>query len=186
MGVMYFKRYRMEIDLTLRRVARRELPEGYRFVSWRVNRMMDHAETKFQSFRSELDANVFPCLGNREGCFQLMEEIIRKPSFLPNATWLIRYDAPVSNKWEYCGTVQGIRDKGGFGAIQNLGITPEHRNRHLGTCLLQQALEGFRQSEIDYAMLEVTARNSGAIRLYQRMGFTNVRTVYKMAEVNYV
>jgi len=35
------------------------------------------------------------------------------------------------------------------------------------------------------AFLEVTAENVGAIRLYQRLGFRNVRTVYKAVEVAY-
>ena len=32
-----------------------------------------HAEVKYKSFREELDSNVFPCLGDREGCRRLME-----------------------------------------------------------------------------------------------------------------
>ena len=44
---------------------------------------------KFSSFCYEIDANVFPCLGNREGCYRLMREIARRDGFLPNATWLL-------------------------------------------------------------------------------------------------
>ena len=32
-------------------------------------------------------------------------------------------------------------------------------------------------------MLEVTAQNYGAIRLYQRMGFSKLRTVYKAVDL---
>jgi ribosomal protein S18 acetylase RimI-like enzyme len=48
---------------------------------------------------------------------------------------------------------------------------------------LLQALDGFRRAGLRKAYLEVTARNTGAIRLYERYGFRKVRTVYKTAEL---
>ena len=150
------------------------------------------AAAKYASFRSEMDTNVFPCLGDLEGCRRLMREIVRKPGFLPGTTWLLSWavDAPgtrgtrsrVAGRLEYCGTVQGIRDAGGLGSIQNLGIAPEHRNAGLGTGLLFHALQGFRQAGIARVHLEVTAQNDGAIRLYRRLGFVTVKTVYKAVE----
>ena len=185
MGVMYFKRFRMERDLTGPPVPHCTLPPGYSLVPWSPDLVTDHAETKYASFRMEIDANVFPCLGTREGCLNLMGEICRKECFLPEATWLVRYDVSQSGKWEYCGTIQAVRNKRQTAAIQNLGITPEHRNRCLGTCLLHQSLLGIQQSGIRTATLEVTARNRGAIRLYRRVGFRTVRTVYKSVEASY-
>ncbi len=139
------------------------------------------AEAKYASFRSEMDANVFPCLGDFDGCRRLMREIVRKPGFLPETTWLLTWGVD-SRRPEYCGTVQGIRDAGGLGSIQNLGIAPEHRNAGLGTSLLFHSLRGFRQAGVARVYLEVTAHNDGAIRLYRRLGFTMVKTVYKAVE----
>jgi hypothetical protein len=102
-----------------------------------------------------------------------MNEIRRKPGFLPCATWLL------AGPFGYCGTVQGVRDAGSLGAIQNLGIVPRHRNRGLGSLLLRQALDGFRRAGLRRALLEVTAQNDGAIRLYRRLGFSRRKTVYK-------
>ena len=184
MGLTYFKRFRMEIDLTGRLCVPPPLPEGYRLLSWEDSLLEVHAETKYHSFRSEIDANVFPCLGDWAGCHRLMHEIRGKQGFLPDATWLVGHAAD-DGSVEYCGTIQGIRDYAGLGAIQNLGVTPEHRGRQLGTCLLLQALDGFRRSGVRRAFLEVTAQNEGAIRLYQRIGFSKARTVYKAVEVAY-
>ena len=143
------------------------------------------ARAKFRSFRNELDANVFPCLSEFEGCRRLMSEIVRKPGFLPDATWLVVYSPGNGHRPEYCGTVQGVRDKYGLGAIQNLGIAPEHRNAGLGTCLLTYALSGFHRSGVRRVYLEVTAQNQAAIRLYRRVGFATIRTVYKAVEAEY-
>ena len=48
---------------------------------------------------------------------------------------------------------------------------------------MYQALTGFRQRGLRRATLEVTAQNVGAIRLYQRLGFRKIKTVYKAAEL---
>jgi len=183
MSLTYFKRYCMEIDLNGRMYSEPELPSGYTLIPWSPNLLEEHADTKFRSFRTEIDSNVFPCLGDQQGCLNLMSEIARKKSFLPGATWLAQYEEPSDGRWEYCGTVQGIREKIGTGAIQNLGITPGHRNRRLGTCLLFQSLEGFREHGLRRVFLEVTSHNVGAIRLYERLGFRKSRTVYKAVEL---
>src|SRR5204863_38089 len=130
---------------------------------------------KFFSFRTEIDANVFPCLGDYDGCLRLMNEIVRKDGFLPCATWLIAADDDLNGQgdegFSYVGTIQGIRDRSGLGAVQNLGIVPEHRGRGLGSLLMLKALEGFQRAGLRRVFLEVTAQNEGAIRLYQRLGF---------------
>jgi ribosomal protein S18 acetylase RimI-like enzyme len=185
MSLSYFKRFRMEIDLAGRSIHAQAAPSGYRLLEWSDALLDSHAEAKFHSFRDEIDANVFPCLGDWAGCHRLMHEIRNKQGFLPAATWLLAHQADGSRATEYCGTIQGIRDYAGLGAIQNLGVTPDHRGRQLGTCLLLKALEGFQQAGLRRAFLEVTAQNEGAIRLYQRLGFNKARTVYKAVEVAY-
>jgi ribosomal protein S18 acetylase RimI-like enzyme len=201
MGLTYFKRFRMEINLA------RELPEpvpppGYRLIAWDPELIPAHAETKYLSFRAEIDANVFPCLGDSDGCLRLMTEISRKEGFLPEATWLMALEddaeladeAYTSDRYGietlrrpattvYCGTIQGIRDRSNFGAVQNLGVSPDHRSRGLGVCLLLKALQGFQRAGLREAFLEVTAQNEGAIRLYRRLGFHKARTVYKAVEM---
>lgn len=201
MALTYFKRYRMEFDLVRGRPGEAALPPGYRLVPWDAGLLKAHAEAKYLSFRHEIDANVFPCLGDMDGCLRLMTEISRKQGFLPEATWLLVVDpmtrrgSLAAPRWradtlpagggplEPVGTIQGIRDRAGLGAVQNLGIVPEHRGQGLGTSLLFAAMAGFRAAGIDRVYLEVTARNEGAIRLYRRLGFVKARTVYKALEV---
>lgn len=184
MSLTYFKRYRMEIDLAGGPVPRPRLPAGFRLVPWRSSLLETHAEAKYLSFRHELDANVFPCLGEYEGCLRLMREISARDGFLANATWLVAYDRPLTTA-EYCGTIQGVRDRNDVGAIQNLGVTPEFRDHGLGSALMLRALAGFQAAGLKRAYLEVTAQNEGAIRLYRRLGFCKARTVYKAVEVAY-
>ena len=121
MGVTYFKRYRMEIDLHGAIFRPPELSVGYGLVPWSESLLEAHAAAKYDSFCSEVDANVFPCLGEREGCVRLMREITRRDGFLSGATWLLVFRAPAGRHVEYCGTVQGVRDTKDYGADPELG-----------------------------------------------------------------
>lgn len=184
MDIAYFKRFRMQIHLAGRDLTPTPVPPHYHFLSWDGSLLDAFSCAKYHSFRNELDANVFPCLAEFEGCRRLMREISRKPGFLPKATWLVVH-APGGQRPEYCGTVQGVRDSHGLGAIQNLGTVPEHRCVGLGTSVLLRSLAGFRRAGVDRVYLEVTAENKDAIRLYRRAGFITLRTVYKAAETEY-
>ena len=175
----YFKRFRMDADLASRRRLQ-PLPAGYRFVPWNEALLDVHARTKFRAFRSEIDATVFPCLGDLEGCRRLMREIRGKSGFLPTATWLVVCNDALGDL-EWCGTIQGVAERGG-GMIQNIGIVPGHRALGLGTCLIERCLAGFRMHGLQRVSLEVTVENAGAVRLYQRLGFRRVRTVYKVVD----
>jgi ribosomal protein S18 acetylase RimI-like enzyme len=172
----------MEISLVGREMSWPIMPAGYRLVAWDDSLLEVHAEVKYRSFQDEIDANVFPCFTELAGCYRLMSEIVHKPGFLPQATWLGIYGGTHGDPVEYCGTVQGLRDRSGLGAIQNLGVVPAHRGRRLGTVLLHRALRGFRKVGLTRAFLEVTADNQAAIRLYERLGFVVVKTVFKAAE----
>jgi ribosomal protein S18 acetylase RimI-like enzyme len=168
--VSYFKRYKMEIGL--RDVPRPELPAGLRWVAWQSDALELHAEALFAAFYQEIDAEVFPSLGNRHGCSTLMNEIACKSGFEPEATWLVvGPDGP-------CATIQGIRERGA-GAIQNVGVAPGWRGRGIGAALVLQALDGFARIGLGRALLEVTAGNDAALRLYRRLGFRRTKTLYK-------
>lgn len=183
MGLTYFKRFQMEISLRRFSADFPALPSAYRLLPWTFDLLEEHAEAKFRSFAGEIDACVFPCLGELEGCSRLMRDIVSRDGFLPRATWLA---CSWSNGDQMpCGTVQGMRVGPGRGSIQNLGVVPDHRGHGLGTALLMHALVGFQESGMRRVSLEVTAENQAAVRLYQTIGFRTVRTLYKAVEVAY-
>jgi ribosomal protein S18 acetylase RimI-like enzyme len=184
MGLVYFRRFRMEIDLGHPLLPQPPTPDEYRLAPWSDRLLEVHSETKYQCFRSEMDANVFPSLSTREGCRRLMMEITHRSRFVPSATWLLEHWPPASRRPEPCGTIQGVaEDK--IGAIQNVGVTLPHRGKGLGTVLLWHSLAGFQAAGIERVFLEVTAQNSGACRLYERLGFRRTKVVYKASEVAY-
>lgn len=169
----YFKRYRMELDLRREPLPAARLPLEYGWLDWDELLSDVHAEIKFLCFHQEVDALVFPSLGYLEGCRDLMTAIRNRFGFCPGATWLV--GGP-----EGCvGTVQGVIDEEGYGAIQNLGVLAEHRGQGLGRALLLKALHGFREAGVRRTFLEVTATNDSAIAMYRAIGFRCHRTVYR-------
>lgn len=188
MAVTYFKRYRMELRLDDRPALpddSGEIGEGFRLLPWSPKLLTRHAEVKWASFRDEIDAHVFPCLGDLDGCRQLMREISSRKNFVPQATWLACRESSFGNDMQLCGTIQGLLSSAREGAIQNVGVHPECRDLGIGTALLTRALDGFRQVGCRYVNLEVTVQNTAAIRLYERFGFRHVETLFKIAEVQY-
>jgi ribosomal protein S18 acetylase RimI-like enzyme len=183
MGVSYFKRFRMEMDLRGRRFLPVFVPAGYRLFAWTPELLSEHAVAKWHSFRHEIDADVFSCLSELEGCQRLMHEISLKDGFLPEATWLAAYVE--GGEIEYCGTIQGVRATPKYGAIQNVGITPAHRGRGVGSALISAALLGFQQAGLPKAYLEVTAQNDRAVKLYKHLGFRRTKTLFKAVELAY-
>ena len=183
MSITYFKRFQMELDLDQFEIPALELPGGYRFAAWNDNDLEKHASIKYQSFCNEIDANVFSCFREIEGCRRLLREITSRSNFLADATWLLEHKGPTSEKIITVGTIQALVDVQQRGAIQNIGIHPQHRNKGLGTSLLFKSLNYIKARGLQRVMLEVTSQNIGALRLYKRLGFRIIKTVYKPAPI---
>ncbi|GAA3169635.1 hypothetical protein GCM10010466_68680 [Planomonospora alba] len=90
----------------------------------------------------------------------------------------VRPGAPHIRRW------YGIRDGGelvacgadvsygGVGYLAGLTVAPSHRGRGLGTALTS-AMSRAAHAEFGVVALGVNAANHGAIRLYERLGFTD-------------
>ncbi len=108
-----------------------------------------------------------------------MKEIVSQRTFCPSATWMVVYQPEPDWPAGDCGTIQGITRNGGIGSIQNVGVTPEHRGQGIGRALVIQALRGFLECGMACSVLEVTAENEGAVRLYRSIGFEVVDVLYR-------
>ncbi len=180
MSTIFVKRYRMTLSLADAPRVVSTLPPDYAWVEWSRSLIALHSETKYQCFHDEFDSQIFPALGKQTGCLQLMKDITAKHTFLPEATWLLSYHG--NPQIEYCGTIQGLGHTPQMGSIQNVGITPSHRNKGLGRALVLKSIEGFRKFGFKSVFLEVTADNSHAVALYQSLGFRMTRTMFRPIE----
>ncbi|MGL4553442.1 MAG: GNAT family N-acetyltransferase [Gemmataceae bacterium] len=171
LAVGYHKRFKMERPLA--GLPRPAFPPGYSPLAWRPDLLPAHADVLAGCFDRSLDAVIFPSLATRDGCASLFAEVARRNGFIPEATWLLAGpDGP-------CGSVQALRERTGLAAVQNVGVLPGHQARGLGRALLLQALHGMYDAGYGRVILEVTATNAAALRLYAALGFRRTRVVYK-------
>lgn len=172
MEIRYVKRLRMEIDLrSIPPLA--SLPAGCFWSPWNASLLEDHARIKHACFAGMIDAELFPCLATEGGCSELMREIAERRGFVPEATWLI------GRGLEYIGCIQGVSEPLGVGMIQNLAVLERERGQGLGEMLLVKALLGFRRAGLRQGMLEVTADNLRALRVYRRVGFRRSKVLFR-------
>ncbi|MDR1960318.1 MAG: GNAT family N-acetyltransferase [Planctomycetaceae bacterium] len=178
MPFRYVKRYQMVIDLRKKLLPTVQLPPGFDFLPWHKNLLERHAKVKYLSFCREMDARIFPTFRQYSSCLRLMTSISARNGFLPETTFLI-VRGEIGTEIKDCATIQGIQHTETFGAIQNVAVLPEFRRRGLGQALVLRSLQGFLEAGLSQVSLEVTAANLVAIRLYERVGFETVKTVYK-------
>jgi [ribosomal protein S18]-alanine N-acetyltransferase len=186
MPAVYFKRHKMQFDLSATKLPPITELEGLRFEPWAERQLGQHSSAKWESFRHEIDATVFPCLGQRDGCRQLMRDMVGRNNFLPEATWLAleqRTSGPFGLGTKPVGTIQGLRSNATEGAIQNIGVVPASRGQGIAKQLLARSLLGFREVGCLSVHLEVTIHNLNAIKLYESLGFVYVETVFKPGNV---
>ncbi|MFN5918771.1 MAG: N-acetyltransferase, partial [Planctomycetota bacterium] len=116
---VFIKRYRMQIELAVHLPwisdSSRE-SDSLVWHSWHPKLAGHHAQVKWESFRQEMDGNVFPSLASREGCRQLMRELSVKNTFVPEATWLACSSESLGKEMGV-GTIQGLRSGPVHGAI---------------------------------------------------------------------
>jgi hypothetical protein len=182
MNLNYIRRFRMELQFADVWLPEVRLPENYFWQPWSGFLIDRHAAVKLASFRSEIDATIFPCLSHSAGCRDLMLEIARHKTFLSGATWLLVYCDPQTGIVADCATIQGMKKRRKTGSIQNVGVIPEHRGLGLGRALLLQSLRGFRDARMKRVSLEVTADNLPAVSLYESLGFRVARTTFKAVQ----
>ena len=58
-------------------------------------------------------------------------------------------------------------------ALYNIGVSPEKRRQGLAVRLLAEGLKWGLNQDCDRCLLEVRASNTGAIRLYEGLGFVH-------------
>ncbi len=64
-----------------------------------------------------------------------------------------------------------------IGHVKDLAVHPDHRNRGIGTRLLDRGFTQLRQQGVSRVKLEVRVSNEEAISLYERFGFEAHHTI---------
>ena len=69
------------------------------------------------------------------------------------------------------GFVIGLVEPDRTGHVTTVGVSPDHRRRHLAKRLMAEVEKGFRQRHVRLVRLEVRSLNLAAHRLYESLGY---------------
>jgi ribosomal protein S18 acetylase RimI-like enzyme len=103
---------------------------------------------------------------------------IGSPNFRPDLSLLaLADDRVVGLAFNMVRTEDNLRLGRQEGLIHELGVLRAWRRRGVATALLCESMRRFRAAGLDYAVLGVDTENpSGALALYEGLGFVTVRT----------
>ena len=107
-----------------------------------------------------IEAEVFPCPWSEKGFSDTL--------YQDNVKFYLAMEG--NAVLGYCGLYMAADE----GEITNVAVKPEFRRRHIADKMLQSLVRESQKAGISHIYLEVRVSNDGAIRLYEKHGFTRV------------
>jgi len=154
-----------------------ELPPRHPAVTiapWTENRQSDAGRLIAAAYSGHVDSEINDQYRSPGGARRFLANIVQYPgcgSFFGSASFV----AIPQGGQGLCGLSLASTVSEGIGHITQVCVAPSHRDTGLGYELLRRSLVALAAHGCRKVTLTVTASNTGAIRLYERMGFTNRR-----------
>jgi len=141
---------------------------------WSENRQDDAARLVASAYAGHVDSNINDQYRSASGARRFLTNIVQYPgcgTFFAPASCVA---GPASGRGLYgiCLTSLVASD---VGHITQICVAPAFRGTGLGYELLRRSLVALREHGCRSVSLTVTASNTSAIQLYERMGFVNRR-----------
>lgn len=169
-----FERNYMRIDL-----GRAPLDEGRVRRPMFLERWSDHhqdaaARLIAAAYTGHIDSRINDQYQTVAGARRFLYNIVQYPgcgTFFRPASW-VAMDAAMGDA---CGISLTSLVAPSCGHVTQICVAPEVRSTGIGHALLRRSLMSLRDSGCASATLTVTAANTSAVELYERMGFRTVR-----------
>ena len=174
-GFEIFRRYFMQMDLAgYKPLLLDQLPAGLAMRPWNEADFTPAAHLIAGAYAGHLDSRINDQYQSIAGSMRFLHNIIRFPGcgrFDPAASRVLVQSQTGALK----GVLLCSQVKDDVAHITQICVAPEWQGRGLGgrmieDCALYLDKRGFRA-----ATLTVTQQNVGAVRLYERLGFTRLR-----------
>jgi ribosomal-protein-alanine N-acetyltransferase len=118
------------------------------------------------------------------------ESILRE---LPEAFIVAEYDSKIIG-YIMCKIEFGFSNFRKLGSVKkghvvSVAVLEEHRNKGLGKALMLEGINGSMHKKSDEIYLEVRVSNTGAVKMYERLGFetkSRLRSYYRDGEDAYL
>lgn len=152
----------------------RELGEKVAFEQWTEGREDETAQLIVAAYRGHIDSEINDQYRTPAGARRFLRNIVQYPgcgTFFQPASWA----ATGSETGELYGASLTSLVASDVGHITQICVTPGAQGTGVGYELLRRSLAALAERGAQSASLTVTAKNEGAVRLYERMGFELVK-----------
>lgn len=169
-----FPRIFMLVDLSdVQQLPVAAAASSLRIAPWNEHRQEEAAMLIGSAYQGHIDSQINDQYRSYAGAKRFLLNIVQYPGcgkFYPGGSFVAE-----DSNGHICGLVLSSHVADDVGHVTQICIAPEWKGRGLGYELMRSALLAMLNDGCDRASLTVTASNTGAIQLYQRMGFRATR-----------
>lgn len=174
-GFRLYTRQFMLFDLLKKRDAGPGINSGLRLERWNDRYFDACAKLIFLAYANHVDGDINDQYRSRYGALKFLKNIILLPGcgqFVPNASFVLRH--PGSE--DLAGAVLTSEVSPGVGHTTQICVMPGFQGHGLGRLLMLTAADALRAQKFKELTLTVTSENHTAVHLYERLGFTTVKS----------
>ncbi len=149
-------------------------PAGVAFERWSEHHLEAAAELIARSYQGHVDSQINDQYRSVAGARRFLHNIIQYPGcgVFHEPAALMAIDL---KNHELCGISLTSLVEPEVGHVTQICISPSWRGRGLGSELLWRSVRAFCERGCQAVSLTVTSSNTGAVRLYERVGFRTIR-----------
>ena len=174
-GFHLYTRQFMLFDLHKLPESRSIAAAGMRLERWNDRFFEPCAKLIYLCYANHVDGEINDQYRSRAGALKFLKNIILLPGcgqFVTNASFVLRQ--PGSD--ELIAAVLTSEVSPGVGHTTQICVLPGYQGHGLGRMLMQTSSEALRAMRFRELTLTVTSANRSAVQLYEKLGFTTIRT----------
>jgi ribosomal protein S18 acetylase RimI-like enzyme len=148
---------------------------GMRLDRWNDRYFEPCAKLIYLAYANHIDGEINDQYRSRSGALKFLKNIILLPGcghFVAGASFVLR--EPGSD--ELVAAVLTSEVSPGVGHTTQICVLPGYQGNGIGRMLMQTSAETLRSMKFKELTLTVTSENYGAVQLYEKLGFTTIRT----------
>jgi ribosomal protein S18 acetylase RimI-like enzyme len=174
-GFRLHTRQFMLLDLVKQQEHVPSINSGLRLDRWNDRYFEPCAKLIYLAYANHIDGDINDQYRSRHGALKFLKNIILLPGcgqFLPNASFVLRH--PGGD--DLAGAVLTSEVANGVGHTTQICVQPGFQGHGLGRILMQTASDALHSLRFKELTLTVTAENKTAVHLYERLGFTTIKS----------
>jgi len=175
LGFRLFPRQFMLLPLSEARFEAAPVLSGLRIEPWDDRHFEACAQLIFRAYEGHVDSEINDQYHSEAGAMKFLKNIIVLPgcgTFLPEGSFVVR---PLASE-RLIAAVLASRVSHGVGHTTQICVLPGFQRQGLGLRLMEASIRALASMRFHALSLTVTAANSRAVQLYERLGFKTVKT----------